>query len=224
LFLVANLRTLDTAFPAPDGFARVAEPDGSFGAYLRTLPLLPPGSPVVAFDGSIVHKGDDARIAAVVDLDVGTRDLQQCADSIMRLWAEYLRAEGRTSEIKFRTADDDWIAYRGWKGSWHAFLDKVFDEANTGSLLEQGKPVAKGDLVPGDFVVMTGNPFGHAVLVLDVVADRAGHRKALLGQGYMPAQSFQVLAHDGDPWFSLDGDSIDTPFWVPFPWSALRRF
>jgi hypothetical protein len=43
----------------------------------------------------------------------------------------------------------------------------------------------------------------------------------------MPAQDFQVLrdhSGTGTPWFSLDGDSVDTPFWpVPFPWSSVRR-
>jgi hypothetical protein len=39
----------------------------------------------------------------------------------------------------------------------------------------------------------------------------------------MPAQDFQVLAHDGDPWFSLDGDTVETPFWPAFSWAALRR-
>jgi hypothetical protein len=76
--------------------------------------------------------------------------------------------------------------------------------------------------VGGDFFVVGGHP-GHAVLVLDVAEDDRGHSWALIGQGFMPAQDFQVLAHDGDPWFSLDGDTVQTPFWPAFSWSALRR-
>ncbi len=39
---------------------------------------------------------------------------------------------------------------------------------------------------------------GHAVLVLDLATDAQGHRVVLLGQGFMPAQSFSVL-HPGKP-------------------------
>ena len=40
----------------------------------------------------------------------------------------------------------------------------------------------------------------------------------------MPAQDFQVLEGPSGPWYSLEADAIETPFWpVAFPWSALRR-
>ena len=62
------------------------------------------------------------------------------------------------------------------------------------------------------------------MLVLDVAEDGTGHRVALLGQGFMPAQSFHVLASAPElGWFSLDGDQVATPFWAPFPWANVRR-
>jgi hypothetical protein len=85
--------------------------------------------------------------------------------------------------------------------------------------------VDRADLQPGDFVVQPGGP-GHAILVLDLATAPDGRRALLLGQGFMPAQSFQVLVPPGakGPWFSLDGEAVDTPFWpAPFPWSSLRR-
>jgi hypothetical protein len=70
---------------------------------------------------------------------------------------------------------------------------------------------------------MGGSP-GHAVLILDIAESKDGRRVALLGQGFMPAQDFHVLrAPDGSPWFSLDGDNVETPFWKPFGWKSLRR-
>nr|WP_233582618.1 hypothetical protein [Corallococcus sp. CA053C] len=32
-----------------------------------------------------------------------------------------------------------------------------------------------------------------------------------------------MLATKAGPWFSLDGDAVATPFWVPFPMTSLRR-
>ena len=107
--------------------------------------------------------------------------------------------------------------------SFRAYLDLVFTYAGTLSLqAEKGRPGREG-VRPGDFFVLGGSP-GHAVLVLDVAQSAEGRRVALLGQGFIPAQDFQVLSPGKDgPWFSLDGESVATPFWKPFPWSSLRR-
>ena len=43
---------LEGRFAPPSGFKRVAAPPGSYGAWLRRLPLLPAGSPVKSFRGS----------------------------------------------------------------------------------------------------------------------------------------------------------------------------
>ncbi|WP_157774723.1 DUF4846 domain-containing protein [Melittangium boletus] len=59
----------------------------------------------------------------------------------------------------------------------------------------------------------TAKPPRYSIQVLDVARDAGGRRVALLGQGYIPAQDFHVLSPGGDtaPWFSLDGDTVDTP-------------
>jgi hypothetical protein len=237
-------------FAPPPGFARVALPAGSFGAWLRGLPLAPPGTPVRSYQGGVILPPDHANLAAVVAIDVGDGDLQQCADSVIRLHAEWLFAQGRR-DASYRAAsgaampfarwargermvpegvafkwtpsarpDDGHAAYRRW-------LSGVFAWANTGSLARDTEPVAAGDLHPGDFVVQPGAP-GHAVLVLDLARAPDGRRALLLGQGYMPAQSFHVLRQSAaqGAWFVVEpGDqALDTPFWAPFPWKTLRRF
>src|SRR5262249_35643398 len=83
---------LAARFAPPSGASRVALAPDSFGAFLRALPLLPVGTKVHLYDGSLKARQDVH--AAVVDLDVPPRDLQQCADAIMRLWAEYRYARG----------------------------------------------------------------------------------------------------------------------------------
>jgi hypothetical protein len=243
---------LDDRFAPPPGFARVALAAGTFGAWLRHLPLAPPGSPVLTHEGAVLRRADHDHVAAVADLDIGARDLQQCADSIIRLHAEWLYAQGRR-DASYRAASGSPMPFARWArgermraegmsftwgrgggiddghASYRKWLDAVFTWANTGSLARDTERVDAADLRPGDFVVQPGAP-GHAVLVLDLARAPDGRRALLLGQGFMPAQSFHVL-HPGkrgasSAWFLLDASSpgLDTPFWSLFPWSALRRF
>ena len=70
----------------PPGYVR-HEAD-SYGTYLRNLPLKRPGSPVMLYNG--VEKEYQDGAYAVIDMEIGSQDLQQCADAVMRLRAEYL--------------------------------------------------------------------------------------------------------------------------------------
>jgi len=94
------------------------------------------------------------------------------------------------------------------------------------ALARQADAIDLEALRPGDFMILPGNP-GHTVLVLDLARDAEGNRKGLLGQSYMPAQSFHVLRVGPDKvWFDIDpaAGGVKTPFWPkPFPWSSLRR-
>jgi hypothetical protein len=240
------VRPLENAFPPPAGMRRVSLARDSFGTWLRRLPLRPAGSPVRAFDGSIVANAADPRIAAVSSLDVPPRDLQQCADSILRLHGEWLWSHGRAHEARYRFTSGDLASFADFANgerpeiqdrkvrfvvkaprndsyaSFERFLEMVEQYAGTVSLAAYSTKVERADVKPGDFFVLPGGP-GHAVLVLDI-AERDGQRMLLLGQGYMPAEEFHVLAHDGAAWFSADGDTVKTPFWAAaFPWHSVRR-
>jgi hypothetical protein len=240
---------LQDRFPPPAGFTRVALDRGTFGSWLRDLPLAAPGTPVLSYDGSVLRTGDDSRVAAVATLDVGQADLQQCADAVIRLHAEWSWSRGEPN-VSYRAASgvalpwERWargerIKQHGqsieWAGSTHAandhatfrrYLDAVFSWANTVSLARQGKTVSLEDMRPGDFMILPGGP-GHTVLVLDLAQGSGGRRAVLLGQSYMPAQSYHVLRPaPGEAWFAVDPASqgIQTPFWPqPFPWTSIRR-
>ncbi|GAA4343896.1 DUF4846 domain-containing protein [Flaviaesturariibacter amylovorans] len=230
--------TVETRFAAPAGFTRSAAAPGSFGAYLRSLKLKPAGSPVHYYNGAI--KGRHVH-AAVVDLDVGTRDLQQCADAVMRLRAEWLYAQGQYDRIAFSFSDgfsaayDKWrqgyrIGVRGNSAYWtksaapstayadfRKYLDAVYMYAGTLTLSRQlqQKPVA--ELAIGDVFIRGGSP-GHAVIVVDVVEDARGGRRFLLAQSYMPAQEIHILKNpnstDGSPWYDAGfGSVLETPEW-----------
>ena len=159
----------------------------------------------------------------MVNIDVGTRDLQQCADAVIRLRAEYLFTHDParihfhlTSGYEFRFAD--YLAGRTFRvrGSavtpapkaaepaTHAalarYLIPTFGYAGTLSLSRELRPVPLPDVRPGDVLIHGGSP-GHAVLVADVAEHPATHRKyMLLIQSYMPAQSVHVLRGRGGAW------------------------
>lgn len=242
LAVVVAAEPLIDRFPAGDGYARVDVVEGSFGDSLRHLPLLPKDAHVVAYDGAVI---DPPWARAVVDLDVGTRDLQQCADSAIRLWAEHRFAtRGADDDIVVHATSGDplpWSRYRAgdrptvknnrivWQpkkaapSSTHAtfrrYLDDVFLWAGSRSL-ERDTVAVVGDLAPGDLLVVGGSP-GHVLVVLDVAEKAGAPPRLLIGQGFMPAQSFHVLG-----WFDVAADgSVVVPSWpAPFPAAARRRF
>ena len=58
--------SLEARFAPPPGFRRVAVAAGSFGAWLRRLPLAAPGTPVLSYACSIILAPDDPHLGAGV--------------------------------------------------------------------------------------------------------------------------------------------------------------
>jgi hypothetical protein len=221
---------LEERVAPPPGFARVPLESGGFGAWLRRAPLLPRGTPVLLHTGE--PKPNQRIHAAVLDFDVGRRDLQQCADAVMRLRAEYLWSAGRSGEICFRSVRGEKLRWRGGgRAAFRRYLDSVFAVANSASLLGELEPVsAAASIEPGDvrIVPAAGGYYGHAVIAMDVAADERGRRIFLLAQSYMPAQSIHLLVNRRepglDPWYSDARDAeLVTPEWTFAP-GSLRRF
>ncbi len=212
---------VEERFAPPAGFLREELDPTSFGAWLRGLPLLPRGTSVLSHHGDLVLSSDHPNLAAVVAIDVGDRDLQQCADSVIRLHAEWRWSRGRRDHL-YRAASGAQMPFARWAAgerpkpeglsftfqparrpdasyaSFRRYLDAVFTWANTGALARDAERVNAASLTAGDFVVVAGTP-GHAVLVVDVARAPDGRRALLLAQGFMPAQSFHVLRPDNAP-------------------------
>jgi hypothetical protein len=215
--------TLLSRIPAPSGAQRVPAPEGSYAAWLRSLPLRAPGTPVRLYDGRVKSSQEGA--VAVLDLDVGVKDLQQCADAVMRLRAEYLWASGCAEHVAFKFTSGHQARWSQWRTglrplvegshvSWvqrsppdathdafRRYLDVVFTYAGSASLARELAPVADPTEVrTGDVFIQGGFP-GHAVLVADVVEDDGGDagtegaRSFLLLQSYMPAQDVHLLVN-----------------------------
>jgi hypothetical protein len=242
--------TIVDRFAAPEGFVRVAAAAGSFAEWLRGLPLAPAGTPVLLHDGR--EKADQSDAAAVIDIDTGVADLQQCADAIIRLRAEYLFSRGVFADIAFDFTNGDRYrlqsyaegitpAVAGSTVSWRQgrrqgvshesmrrWLDIVFTYAGTMSLSRELTPVRSlSDIEIGDALILPGSP-GHAVLVVDMAVDAStGGKAVLLAQGFMPAQSVHIFANVEDtalsPWFPVGDDRVVAGPWV-FTSDRLRRF
>lgn len=246
----AAVRTIADSVPPPAGFERVAAKPDSYGEWLRHLPLRPDASGVVLHDGRPVT--DHGTVAAVVDIDVGRSDLQQCADAVMRLRAEYLFSRRLTDLIGFElfsgeryrfaayvegttpTQAGERIAWqRGHpQGDGHAdlrrWLDIVFGFASTRSLARELRPVDSiADAAIGDVFIRPGSP-GHAVVIVDLAVDSGGRMLALLAQSSIPARDMHLLHNTLDPslgaWFPLaEGRPLTTSGRVFAP-NELRRF
>lgn len=222
--------TLAERVPPPPGFVRKPQPAGSFAEWLRGLPMRSDGAPVLTHTGKPKVRQDVH--AAVIDIDIGKRDLQQCADAIMRLRAEWLYSQRRDSEIAFNDTKGKRMRFASAKRKDHAglrrYMDLVFAYAGTYSLERELKPAAPEDIAIGDVFIKGGFP-GHAVLVADMVAhETTGETRFLLLQSYMPAQDMHILKNpastDGSPWYATPiGDQLVTPEWV-FQRTALRRW
>lgn len=240
--------TLAGRFAPPAGFLRVAVPAGSFGDWLRGLPMKPAGSAVHLYNGQRKFRQDVH--AGIIDIDVGSRDLQQCADAVMRLRAEWLFGTGRAHEIAFNYTGGGRVDFSRWsKGlrpdqtgkrwskrgtadashaSLRRYMDSVFSYAGTYSLARELVTVTTGDVQIGDVFIVGGFP-GHAVLVSDVaIHPGTGERRFLLVQSYMPAQEMHVLknpaAADGSPWYRAGFDwPLATPEWS-FPFGSHKKW
>jgi hypothetical protein len=222
--------TLALRVAPPEGFARVPVADGSWAAWLRGLPMKPADAPVLIFTGAPKWRQDVH--VAVVDIDVGKRDLQQCADAIMRLRGEWLFAAGRKAEIRFNDTEGKRLSFAARRDTGYAsfrkYMDYVFAYAGTYSLERELSKVPAGALAIGDVFIKGGFP-GHAVLVADMVENATtGEKRFLLLQSYMPAQEMHVLknpgASDGSPWYpAAFAGELKTPEWT-FASGSLRRW
>ncbi|HYC27227.1 MAG TPA: DUF4846 domain-containing protein, partial [Chitinophagaceae bacterium] len=160
---------------------------------------------------------------------VGNEDLQQCADAVMRLRAEYLYDQNRFNEIAFIDNNNKTYRYQDGKdrAAFNAYLRRVFSWCGTASLAKQLKRVPEmEDILPGDVLIRGGYP-GHAVIVMDVAMNHKGEKVYLLAQSYMPAQDIHILknpAGQSTPWYKVTEDqAIITPEWVFQP-GELRRW
>lgn len=235
--------------PVPEGYKRGETQLNTFHYYLKNLPLKQENNTVYLYNGN--KKWNQNAQYAVIKMDVGKRDLQQCADACMRLRAEYLFSQDRHADIHFKFTSGDncpWTKYadgyrvnvNGNKVSWvktadkdysyknfRKYLDLVFSYAGTASLSKEMRSIDINDIAPGDVFIQGGYP-GHAITVVDMAMNDKGDKLFMLAQSYMPAQEIHVLKNFNktalNPWYEIpEGGTLLTPEWT-FNVTDLKRY
>jgi hypothetical protein len=234
----------------PQGFNYVDDGDSVYSNWLLDLKLKK-SKTVFLYNGKL-KSNQDAQYS-VLNIDIGKKDLIQCADAAMKLRADYLFEKQLYDQIKFLTTSGDGISFENWlKGirwkeqgnklvsynmnkeginiqkEYSSFMEFVFSYCGTYSLSKQLKPVNDSRSVqPGDVFVYGGFP-GHAVTVMAVAKNEEGEKIFLLSQGYMPAQDIHILKNYTDsglsPWYAISGIyPLSTPQWQ-FETGSLKRW
>ena len=247
-YILPEGNTLESRFALPEGYVRTEYPEESFGSFVRKYPVKPDGSPVLLWTKE--PKGNQTDHVAVFDMTVEDElDVQQCADSVMRMYAEYFRATGQYDRIRFHFVNGflcDYNSYiqgnrvkvNGDEVAWvqsrepedsdavfNEYMKIVFAYSSTLSMEEESTGAEIQEMQIGDIFLKGGSP-GHVVMVADV-CEKDGRKAFLLAQGYMPAQEFHIIKnplHENDPWYYEE--EVQYPFHTQaytFPEGSFRR-
>lgn len=216
--------------PAPHGYTRVEAEDGSYAAYLRSLPLKKRGAKVQLYTGGDANY--QILSTGVIDLNLLSNS-EQCADVTMRLRAEYLWKKGRYGEICFRNVNGKNMRYTGGSSrkAFEKYMREVFGVCSTFSEYRETTPRSIKDVQPGDVLVYPARPghrYGHAIIVTDVARNGSGKIAIMCAEGNTPAREMHVVRNLNplqNPWFLLDEDdkTIKISFFH-FNKSELRHY
>ena len=140
------------------------------------------GKPVLLYDKS--KKNNQSAHAAIFKLPIENEDLQQCADSVMRVYAEYFWHTGQKDRIKFHFVDGFLAEYSKWRDgsriqisgnstywvnsaqadnsyeTFKKYMRMVFAYSGTLSMEAESKKINLRQLRPGDIFIKGGSP-GH---------------------------------------------------------------
>lgn len=227
--IITSGTTLETRIKTAEGYNRTTATEDSLTFFLRNYKMKENEEAVLLFDGS--QKRNQKAHAAVFSLPLEDYDLQQCADSVMRVFAEYYWNSGQHERIAFHFTDGFLCEYSKWEEGYRVVVDNdgtrwkksasfndsyenflkylkiVFSYAGTYSMdAYETKTIPLSEIDVGDVILKGGSP-GHVVMVVDVCENSEGKRAFLLAQGYMPAQEFHVIKnplHEDDPWYYED--------------------
>ena len=242
--------TIKERVKTPKNFKRVVYDSSSFQYFIRYQKLKNFGAKVINYNGEpyfyqLGHIG-------VLDVDVPSNGLQQCADALIRLRSEYLWDTNQKNKIGFEFTSGHYCSWRKYaegyrpkingnkvtfhktkqsdnsKANFYRYLNLIYTYSGTMSLNNELKEIKSiEDLQLGDMLIVGGFP-GHVIMIADIIENENGERLLLLIQGNTPAQSIHLLKNLEDstisPWYKLQLNSeISVPGFT-FTNSKFVRF
>lgn len=233
---VGSGETLRSRIAPPKGYSWVDEEEGSFAEFLQGVKLKEKGSKILDYRNNPID--NQYEHIAIMDFDVGSKDLQQCADAVIRLRTEYLWEKQRHDDIAFHFTSGHLFKWNDYKkglrpkvsgnkvsflpagprdesyAALRRYLDWIFMYAGTISVFRETTPVtADHHIEPGQIIINPGSP-GHTAIIAGRARNAKGHTVYLLAQGYMPAQSIHVLTNPFNnalnPWYDISTSNSQT--------------
>lgn len=231
----------------PKNYTRKETSANSWQNFLQNLKLEPYHHPILKYDKTPIQ--DQSHHVGILTYDVGNQDLQQCADALIRLRAEYLFGQKRYQDIGFNFTSGDYFSWSKYAdgfspivngnqvkfvknsteinlnsySEFRKYLDIIYKYAGTISLSAELKDSqSKTEFDIGDLILTPGSP-GHVVMVVDKISD--GNQKLYaLVEGYTPAQSIHILSQNDNPWFNIKPSAeLATPRYY-FKNAVFKRF
>jgi hypothetical protein len=247
--------TIETKFNPPEGYERVYNDD--YSKFLRNFPLKKDNI-VKLYDGTnkdnYSFEYNTEIWAAVLDYDIGTADLHQCADAVLYMRANYLYKQGLTKNLQFNFVSGFTANYLDYLTHYYKvegnkvslvprnnilednsetlrkWLRQIWMYSNTWSIDKMDSyEVYLDDIKPGDFFIRSNPPpgVGHAINVVDVAVHPMGWKVVMLSQSYMPAQETHILINplEGGVWYTIDSTTkIIATPEFTFYQTELKRF
>ncbi|MFZ7120026.1 MAG: DUF4846 domain-containing protein [Eubacteriaceae bacterium] len=242
--------TIEERFILPEGYERISVEEGSFASYLRSLPVRSYDTPVRYYNGK--QKLNSSHIS-IVDMEiVDDKDIEQCADVVMHLRADYLYNRGEYDRIHYNITNGFRVDYSKWiegyrinvtgnETQWiktsnpanttdifESYLEMIYMYAGTLSLSKEMQSIFLQQMNIGDVFMRGGTP-GHIEIIVDMAINaRTGDKIFLLAQGSTPAQDMHILKNlenkSLSPWYSINfGEELKTPEYT-FTKDELMRF
>ncbi|CAA0164266.1 DUF4846 domain-containing protein [Tenacibaculum maritimum] len=242
--------TIKNRVKPPYGYKRVSYGAGTFESFIQNYTLKEYGSSIINYDKTkyfyqIGHIG-------ILALSVPENGLQQCADALIRLRAEYLWKTNQKEKIGFEFTSGHYCSWKKYaagyrskiegnkvtfhkiakanytKTAFYKYLNLIYTYSGTLSLYnELPKVVQEEDLQLGDMLVKPGTP-GHILMLVDEVINKKGEKLFVLAQGNTPAQSVHLLKNFNNasltPWYSLKKNALIQVPGYSFDNSQFIRF
>jgi len=232
-FINEQGNTIKDRIMIPEGYQRMTPAENTFQYYVQNYALKPHGAKIINYNGN--EYGYQKGHVGILEIPVPDNGLQQCADALIRMRAEYLWETNRKEKIGFNFTSGhycSWEAYsQGFrpkingnrvtfhktatpdtsKEGFYRYLNLIYMYAGTQSLYDElSKVTSVENLQIGDMLIYPGSP-GHVVMIVDMILHSNGEKMFILAQGNTPAQSVHILKNLNDsntsPWYTLEMDA-----------------